>query len=213
MNSRVVPELRKFVLYHSTTAIELRSSFGDWLAELASWNWFATFTFRNPSNPKFPGWSQVGWKSAHNALKKWSAALDFHLTCDIGHEVQAKWAAVMEIQPGRGCPHWHLLIADTGEQRRMSWVDWWFREFGIARVLPYKQELGARYYLGKYLTKEIADIQVSPGLSQKIIDSHKKITNSHKKSQTGIITREILKPGEELDKKIRSGYHKDTKGL
>jgi len=46
----------------------------------------------------------------------------------------------------------------------MSWVDWWFREYGIARVLPYEERLGARYYLGKYLTKEIADIQFSSNL-------------------------------------------------
>jgi hypothetical protein len=34
----------------------------------------------------------------------------------------------------------------------------------MARILPYQQELGARYYLGKYLTKELADVRFSPVL-------------------------------------------------
>jgi hypothetical protein len=50
----------------------------------------------------------------------------------------------------------------------MSWVDWWYEHYGIARILPYQAELGARYYLGKYLTKEIADIQFSPALKAKL---------------------------------------------
>jgi len=152
------------LLYHSNTAVKIRQAFGDWLSGLAPWDWFATFTFRNPENPRLPGWTQVGWKGAHNALQKWSTALDFHLSCDIIQPVRAKWVAVMEFQHWRGVPHWHLLVAETGEQRRMSWVDWWFREYGIARVLPYEERLGARYYLGKYLTKEIADIQFSSNL-------------------------------------------------
>lgn len=48
----------------------------------------------------------------------------------------------------------------------MDWVDWWYENYGIARILPYKQELGARYYLGKYLTKEVADIQFGGGLTK-----------------------------------------------
>jgi len=43
-------------------------------------------------------------------------------------------------------------------------VDWWFENYGIARILPYDQELGARYYLGKYLTKKVGDIRFSPAL-------------------------------------------------
>ena len=145
---------------------ELCQTFGDWLSALAPWQWFATFTFRDPKNPQLPGWTQVGWKAAHNALENWAAALDFHLTCDNlqaggNQDVCARWVGVMEFQKWRGVPHWHLLVADAGEQRRMDWVDWWFDRYGIARVLPYMKELGARYYLGKYLTKEVADIQFS----------------------------------------------------
>jgi len=47
----------------------------------------------------------------------------------------------------------------------MSWVDWWWSHYGIARVLPYDERLGARYYLGKYLTKQLADVVASPQLT------------------------------------------------
>jgi hypothetical protein len=150
------------MLYNCATAVEIRQVFGDWLSELASWEWFATFTFRDPCNPRFPGWTKVGWKSAHNALKKWNSAI---MSECLG-TLQPRWIAVMEFQQNRGVPHWHLLVANTGEERRMDWVDWWYENYGIARILPYKQELGARYYLGKYLTKEIADIQFSGGLDK-----------------------------------------------
>jgi len=73
----------------------------------------------------------------------------------------------MELQR-RGVPHWHLLVANVGDQRRMSWVDWWFDHYGIARILPYQEELGARYYLGKYLTKQVGDLKFSPALSAQL---------------------------------------------
>lgn len=73
-------------------------------------------------------------------------------------EVQAVWC--WEIQGWRGVPHLHGLLAGVSpEVRRMSMVDWSYREFGIARVLEYDPSLGARFYLSKYLTKQMADIE------------------------------------------------------
>lgn len=150
------------MLYYDTKAIEIRQVFGDWLSTLARWEWFATFTFRDPQDPRFPGWTQVGWKAAHSALKKWSSTM---ISACLGDK-QPRWAGVMEYQRNRGVPHWHLLVANIPEEtRRMTWVDWWWDNYGSARVLPYDEKLGARYYLGKYLTKEIADIQFSSGLA------------------------------------------------
>ena len=123
---------------------------------MAKWEWFATFTFRDPADPRFPNWTKVGWKSAHNALQKWHSALVTAM--DMANPT---WVACMELQH-RGVPHWHLLVGNVENQRRMDWVDWWYENYGIARILPYEEKLGARYYLGKYLTKEVADIQFSP---------------------------------------------------
>jgi len=143
-------------MYLSTDK-ELTQVFGEWLATLAEWEWFATFTFRDPPTNQ-RGWTRVGWKFAHSALRHWGDELQKACFGD----KQPRWVALMEYQRWRGVPHWHLLVANVPlSQRRMDWVDWWYKRYGIARVLPYDPALGARYYLAKYLTKEVADIQFS----------------------------------------------------
>jgi hypothetical protein len=126
---------------------------------MADWEWFATLTFRDPNNPRYPNWTRVGWQYAHRALASLNSSL-----INLAESHNPVWVACMELQD-RGVPHWHALFADTQGERRMDWVDWWFDHFGIARILPYQAELGARYYLGKYLTKQVADIRFSPALA------------------------------------------------
>jgi hypothetical protein len=157
------------LLYKDTTEQKIGQAFGDWIDGMAAWQWYATLTFRNPENPRFPGWTQIGWKSAHNALQRLNNALVMELDY-----INPLWVACMELQR-RGVPHWHMLVANVPGQRRMSWVDWWFEHYGIARILPYQEELGARYYLGKYLTKELSDIRFSPAVNAKL---HRDLTLS-----------------------------------
>lgn len=145
-------------LYYSSTREELCQEFGRWIDGMANWEWYATLTFRNPENPRYPGWTQIGWKSAQNALRSFNNALVMELPY-----INPSWVACMENQQ-RGVPHWHMLVAGVEDQRRMKWVDWWYDHYGIARILPYDREMGARYYLGKYLTKDISDIKFSPAL-------------------------------------------------
>lgn len=165
---------------------EIKQAWGDFLEQIGKdlngWDWFVTFTFRDPSNPKYPNWTQPGWQYAHTALRKWNDAICTNRFFNGAVSSVPYWIACMEYQrwrgqsgvPGmnRGVPHWHLLVGGTGqgtenEERRMDWVDWWFENYGLARILPYRQELGARFYLGKYLVKEMADVVASPQLSLK----------------------------------------------
>lgn len=157
----------------------ISEAFGEWLDNMASWDWYATLTFRDPQSPiitrhtldgilcpgrsyqveKFPGWSRAGWKYARNALNNLNSSL-----INFPDGSNPTWVACMELQQ-RGVPHWHGLFANMGDTRRMDWVDWWYEHYGIARILPYERQLGARYYLGKYLSKQVADIRVSPALA------------------------------------------------
>jgi hypothetical protein len=41
---------------------------------------------------------------------------------------------------------------------------WYWQNYGFIRVLEYNAELGAGYYLCKYVTKELGDIRFSPNL-------------------------------------------------
>ena len=144
---------------------QIKAAWGDFMDEIGKqiggWEWFATFTFRDPENPNYPGWTKPGWKYAHRALWDWNDAL---LSATMGKLCIPYWIACMEYQHWRGVPHWHLLVANTANERRMDWVDWWYAHYGIARILPYQEKLGARYYLGKYLVKELADVVVAPRL-------------------------------------------------
>ena len=149
-------------LFYSNTREEISQQWGHWVDGMADWEWYATFTFRNPEDPRFPGWTQIGWKSAQNALRSFNNALVMELDY-----INPIWVAVGETQ-ARGTPHWHSLVSNVSDQRRMSWVDWWYDHYGIARILPYDRELGARFYLGKYLTKQLANIEFSPALSAEL---------------------------------------------
>lgn len=129
--------------------------------DLGGWDWFCTLTFRDPGElqrQQSPTWTKPGWGYAHKGHREFTKGL-------MGERFgksQPYWISCMEMQKSRGVPHWHMLMGGLGDERRMDWVDWWHERYGIARILPYDAELGARYYLGKYLTKDVADILYSP---------------------------------------------------
>ena len=182
MNDRGLSQRLATLLYKDTTEKEIGQAFGEWIDTMAPWEWYATMTFRDPvpqyetyteqsgllytgrsyQMEKYPNWTKTGWKSAHKALESFNNALVMEMEYQNPVSV-----AVMELQE-RGVPHWHMLVANVGSQRRMTWVDWLYEHYGIGRILPYQAELGARYYLGKYLSKEQADIRFSPALTAKL---------------------------------------------
>jgi hypothetical protein len=177
-------------LCQSPSSEVVSREFGHWLDGMAEWQWFATLTFRDPGSKPEPRsydiqsiskhgnltilppagrpiekakrhdkWTRVGWDFAHKALNSLNSALISPL--DYQNPI---WVACMELQK-RGVPHWHALIGNIGRERPLTWVDWWYEHYGIARILPYEKRLGARYYLGKYLAKQMADIRFSPALA------------------------------------------------
>jgi len=133
---------------------EVKQAWGNWLTEMAEWEWFVTMTFRDP--PHLPGrgtWTKPGWGYAKKAWREFQAvtmpAVD-----------RRRWVRCFEMQEWRGVPHIHALVAgvDPGI-RRMDMVDWAWTNYGQARILPYDPSKGAGYYLCKYLSKEMSDIE------------------------------------------------------
>lgn len=131
--------------------------------QTCGWWGYATLTFRDPGEEqrqRSPTWTKPGWGYAHKGLREFNKGL---MGVQFG-DSQPYWIACMEYQKHRGVPHRHLLMGGLGDECRMDWADWWYERYGITRIEPYNAELGARYYLGKYLTKEVADVQYSPQL-------------------------------------------------
>lgn len=134
---------------------ELHQAWGDWLSRVKKWEWFVTLTLKNPEGVST--WTKPGFATAKRAWGEFTARAMPALG-------ELTWVRFFELQRDRGVPHVHALVADCDPSvRRMDLVDWAYHRWGITRVLPYNHELGAAFYLGKYITKDVADIDFSKG--------------------------------------------------
>jgi len=141
----------------------IKEAWGDWVTGLDRWEWFVTMTFRDP---KIGGtWTKPGWGHAKRAWREFLKVMQPPLGT-VG------WVRCFEMQKERGVPHIHALVSGTQGFRRMDMVDWCYRQYGIARILPYNPKLGAGYYLCKYLTKELADVEFSATFSDPPVSHH-----------------------------------------
>ena len=140
---------------------DLKQVWGGFLTELGDrpgvggWDWWATLTFRDP--PYSPsGWTKPGWGYTGRAWDRFINELGLRKGL---HSLS--WVRGREYQTWRGVPHFHGLIAGVSDLRRDEAWAWWFKEYGIAKIEPYDRSLGAGFYLCKYVTKELGDIQFS----------------------------------------------------
>jgi hypothetical protein len=146
---------------------ELKQAWGGFLTELGDkaggWDWWATLTFRDRTEKEIAqGWTKVGWQYSGKAWDTFTQELGLRKGL---HNLW--WVRGREYQTWRGVPHFHGLVGGVGELRRLDMMDWWYGQYGIARIEAYDRSLGAGYYLCKYVTKELGDIQFSPGLTLK----------------------------------------------
>ena len=102
------------------------------------WQWYVTLTFR-------------GSPSIGQAYRAWGSLMAWLRE----HEASPSYFRGVEWQQ-RGAPHFHALMFGVDvAARRMAVVDWWFKHYGIARVLPYDPRLGAKGYIAKYMLKDV----------------------------------------------------------
>lgn len=142
-------------LVNAPTRQEVLAAYGDWLSSLEQWEWFVTLTFRNPTDPN-PLWSKPGWAYAKSA---WAAFIA-RVRHPVGPPV---WVRAFELQRDRGVPHIHGLLANVSDMRRAEAGAWAWRTYGLNRILRYDNSLGAAHYLCKYVSKELGDLEFSPG--------------------------------------------------
>lgn len=112
---------------------------------MVDFDWYATLTFREPVHPE----------SADKRYRRWLHKINREVL-GVRYWKRSKgvfWVRALEWQK-RGVLHFHCLIAGVKGLRRLSYMDKWNELAGYARIWKYDKNLGAKYYLGKYLTKK-----------------------------------------------------------
>lgn len=126
---------------------------GTWLGQLAPWDVFATWTFSRPiqeGGAMFWARRHLGWLQkaagqpvyAFVGVERGATGGLLHIHALVGNVGHLKAACPDRLKPGewaRGCCMLH------------SWP------CGYARVFPYDPDLGARFYVSKYVVKSLAE--------------------------------------------------------
>lgn len=146
-----------------------RKAFGEWLS-LPQWDWYTTQTFK--AGYVSPRQADRAWYSWFNSLR--ISARANGLTPSIYGELAPFYFRVAEYQD-RGTLHYHSLIGNAGDIRRLTFKDYWELN-GHARVEAYDPGRGANFYVGKYLTKDDGDIRFSHNLSRHLTNRNDMIT-------------------------------------
>jgi len=136
-----------------------RKAFSEWLS-LPEWDWYCTHTFK--ADYVSPKQADREWYSWFNSLRMCAKAEGLTPSCY--GPAAPYYFRVTEVQPGRGTIHFHSLIGNCGNIRRLSFKDLWELE-GFARVSKYNPSMGAAGYVSKYLTKSDGDIRFSHNLA------------------------------------------------
>jgi len=157
--------------------IELYEGWVGFIERFEPYHWFVTLTFKD----------DVTNVRANKQFARFMRRLNEAL---YGRRYREKGLGLPYVnareRQKRGTPHFHTLIGgDVWKLRRMIYKELWegwngkiFTRNGMARVLPYDREQGARMYVSKYVLKggEI-DVNIPPymyslyGLSEDVNQS------------------------------------------
>ncbi|MBA7555026.1 hypothetical protein ES705_47671 [subsurface metagenome] len=147
--------------FEGTSQAELKQAWGDWVSQLYPWQWFVTLTFRDRTPEEISrGWTKVGHAYAKTAYNQFLGFLQPALGA-------LYWCRAFETQYWRGVPHIHALVGGLDSLEYAPVAAWYWQRYGFIRVLEYDEQLGAGYYLCKYIIKELGDVQFSPSLIMK----------------------------------------------
>jgi len=167
MSSLLIDDTRDRV---ECQALELKEAWGTFFNQLDDWDWWVTLTFRDID--RRGSWTRPGWAFTAKAWRLFTQEIEQKRfvtlpMAELKGRKPITWVRCRELQKWRGIDHFHALIGGVGDQvRRMDLVDWWWQRYGIARILAYDRSLGAGFYLCKYVSKELGDIQFSQALDK-----------------------------------------------
>lgn len=122
------------------------------------WSWFVTETHRDNPHPE----------SALKRHRFWISNVNRSLWGRNWHRKGKGLDWVVGLERHRNDTwHLHALVAgpfDLNQRvRRMDWVDWWWKEYGICRIEPVRDHEQACSYVAKYVAKG-GEVEFSPNL-------------------------------------------------
>lgn len=134
------------------------------MIERYAWDWFCTLTFR-PSRETGCG---VHPEAADKAFRFFLSCLNRSIWGTRWYkkyDKQVIWARGQEFHIS-GKIHFHAVLAHPTMDlnkvaRRLDWMDFWYENFGIARIEKVTSRLAVSSYVSKYVAKD-GEVDFSP---------------------------------------------------
>lgn len=146
----------------------IRDAYAELLAR-QPWHWFVTLTFRpdheRPTGGVHPEKADKAFRVLISKINRECYGVRWYKRPDGG----VVWARGQEFHKD-GRIHFHALAAAPTADlnsltRRMRWVDWWWREFGIARIEAPRSQADVNAYVSKYVVKD-GEVDFSPNFGR-----------------------------------------------
>lgn len=123
----------------------LHEAWTGFVGRFEPFDWYLTLTFREEVHPE----------QADRRYSRFVRQVNESL---FGRRFREKRQGIYHVRAieyqRRGVLHFHSLMGGgVWKLRRLSYMDLWFAENGIARIEPYDPNLGAKGYLSKYVSK------------------------------------------------------------
>ena len=128
-----------------SSSARIRCQLAAWLNQY-DWDWFATITFRE----------EIETVTARGRVRAFLQTIERTYKRHVGAFIVYEMHKYRGDDPRRRLiPHVHMLVANVHDvYRRWAWSVC-FQRNGRTRIEPFKKDLGAAYYVTKYVTKEI----------------------------------------------------------
>ncbi len=159
---------------------ELPRAFGEFLSDLAPWDWFV-----NPISFRDDG--SAGPPPPDLALSRLAEYLDL---VQRATSKPVGWVIGEEFGKLGGRYHCHLLVTGVADLYRKFWWAEAFRRFGRTRIEPFDRERAATFYAAKYAAKQLGGLHFGGTLAGKKLSDFE-IPSSSGGKQTAICSAEM----------------------
>ena len=158
----------------------LPPAFGEFISELAEWDWFVnpvSFRDNGPLGPPPPDL----------ALSRINEYFDL---VQIASSKPVGWVIGEEFGKFGGRYHCHVLVTGVADLHRKFWWAEAFRRFGRTRIEPFDRQRAAAFYAAKYAAKQLGGLHFEGTLAGKKLSDFE-LSSSSGGKQTVISSAEM----------------------